>query len=111
MSITDQTLQNACREAAPKLVAGWKSQLLDVINGLQAPLLSKLPAVYEDAAFLNSFMMVLDLLGNVKKKEGVKLKNLGNAYYLTRWCDQILRERLPTPLGHSRVQFGGLFKT
>jgi hypothetical protein len=86
MAISQQDLQNACRKVVSERVYGqdgWQSQLLDAITNLQAPALSKLPAAYQRAVYLNTLITVLEILGIGKKMEKGKLIKMPNPYTVT----------------------------
>lgn len=54
-----------------------------MVNNLQAPELSKLPASYQRAAYLNTLIILLNILGNAKKIKNGKLTKMPTPYTLT----------------------------
>ena len=94
MSIKNEELQSACRAVVPDFYGDWYADVSSVIYNLQVPELSKLPAAYERAAYLNMLITILDKLGDVKKIDG---SSLSNSYKLTvkavKLCVEDLKSR------------------
>jgi hypothetical protein len=94
MSISKQAFEEACRKIVPEMYVGWRKDVSSLINGLQASELSKLPAAYQKAAYLNTLITLLDRLGDARKPDG---SNVGNGYQLAvnaiKLCVQDFKNR------------------